>query len=204
MTEATRRISILLFALALAALIAPTASAEDVPQHRCEERGHEGCPHKGHHGKRRGSPHGPPLDRILDRHADRLGLDDAVSERVRAMAAESREEADAIHAKLEALHTELRATLDADEPDEDRVMDLAEEIGEVKTEGSKNRLSTMLRIRAELTPEQRQTLVEIREEFRGHHERRGYHHEGRDGYPRHHRRRGGPDESPSTEDGQSL
>ena len=196
MTEATRRCFALLFSLALAALIAPTARAEDAPPHRCEERGHEGCPHGGHHGKRHGPPHhGPPLDRILDRHAERLGLDDAVRERVRAIAAESREDADAIHERLEALHIELRTTLEADEPDEDRVMALAEEIGEVKTEGSKNRLNTMLRIRAELTPEQRQALVEIREEFRGHHEQRGY---------RHHRRHGDPDDRPPAEDGQSL
>jgi Spy/CpxP family protein refolding chaperone len=76
-------------------------------------------------------------------------------------------------------------------------MDLAEAIGEVKTEGSKNRLGTMLRIRAELTPEQRQALVEIREEFRGYREGRGHH-------PRHHRRRGDPDDRLPAEEGESL
>jgi Spy/CpxP family protein refolding chaperone len=179
----TRRLTLILFSVGITALMASSAAAVE---------GGDGG--RGPHGMRDG--HGPPLDRILERHSERLGLDDAARERVAAIADESREASDDIHERMRELHEKLRTALDADEPDEDRVMQLAEEIGQVRIEGNKQRLRTMLRIRAELTPEQRAELVKIREERK---ERRGEH-GGPGTHRRHHRERHGePGRSPSDE-----
>jgi Spy/CpxP family protein refolding chaperone len=50
-------------------------------------------------------------------------------------------------------------------------MQQAEKIGALETDLQKQRLHTMLRIRALLTPEQRDELVKIHEERRGRHRR---------------------------------
>ncbi len=57
--------------------------------------------------------------------------------------------------------------LSQDDPDEAAVMQQAETIGKVETEMHKHRLSTLLAVRALLTPEQRAELTRIREEMRG-------------------------------------
>jgi len=108
----------------------------------------------------------PPFERILERHADRLHLDDATREKIRAVAAEGREASRPQLEELRGLHDQLHALLSADAPDADAVMAKAEEIGRAETELKKQRLRTMLAIRALLSTEQRRELVRIHEEFR--------------------------------------
>lgn len=116
---------------------------------------------RGKHG------HGPPpIDRVLERHADRLGLDDALRARIRGLAREGHDAAESHFEELHELHDGLRELLSADSPDEEAVMRQAERIGAVKTELKKQRLRTMLAIRSLLTPEQRRELVRIHEEMR--------------------------------------
>jgi Spy/CpxP family protein refolding chaperone len=122
------------------------------------ERGFGG----GHH--RRHGP--PPLDRILERHAERLGLDEATQAKIREIAAAAHDGESALDEQLRAQHDALRALLDQENPDEAAVMAQAERIGALETERRKRRLQTMLQIRALLTPEQRRELVEIHEERR--------------------------------------
>jgi Spy/CpxP family protein refolding chaperone len=55
----------------------------------------------------------------------------------------------------------MRRLLGQDRPDEAAVMQQAERIGALEIELHKQRLRTMLRIRALLTPEQRRELVTI-------------------------------------------
>lgn len=111
--------------------------------------------------------HGPPpLGAVLERHAERLGLDDAMRAQIREIAAEGREAAEVHHERVRALYQELRELLSAESPDEPAIMRKAEEIGEAKTAKRKQRLRTMLSIRALLTPEQRRELVRIHEEMR--------------------------------------
>jgi Spy/CpxP family protein refolding chaperone len=62
----------------------------------------------------------------------------------------------------------MRRLLDGESPKLDDVMQWADRIGAAETELKKRRLRTMLEIRALLTPEQRQKLVQIFEERRGH------------------------------------
>ncbi|MCP5042114.1 MAG: periplasmic heavy metal sensor, partial [bacterium] len=72
-------------------------------------------------GPRRGGPPGPPpMDRVLERHADRLGLDADTRDEIRRIAAESRDASEPIHDRLRALHDEMRELLGAQTPDEAR------------------------------------------------------------------------------------
>ena len=116
---------------------------------------------------RRDRPHGPPpIERILERHAERLGLDDTTRARIDELARQGRDASEAQREALGALHREMRGLLSQDAPDEAAVLGKAEEIGRAETELQKQRLRTMLAIRALLTPEQRRELVRIHEEFR--------------------------------------
>jgi Spy/CpxP family protein refolding chaperone len=110
---------------------------------------------------------------LLERHADRLHLDDATREQIRALAAAGRERSEPRHEVLRRLHDEMHALLSSDAPDTDAVMAKAEEIGRAETELHKERLRTMLAIRALLTPEQRSELVRIHEEWRARRGERG-------------------------------
>jgi Spy/CpxP family protein refolding chaperone len=116
-----------------------------------------GPPHRGR----------PPFDRILERHAERLKLDEATREKIRAIGVETQTEARPIRDQLRESRDEMRRLLGQDIPDEAVVMRQAERIGSLETEMQKQRLRAMLRIRALLTPEQRQELVKIHEERRG-------------------------------------
>jgi Spy/CpxP family protein refolding chaperone len=116
-------------------------------------------------------PLGPgPIERGLERDADRLGLEANTRAEIRKIAREARTRAEDRRGELEKLHQELRALLDAPEPDEAAVLAEADRIGALETEMHKDRLRTLLRIRALLTPEQRAELVKIqaeREQERG-------------------------------------
>jgi Spy/CpxP family protein refolding chaperone len=111
----------------------------------------------------------PSFDHLLERHAERLGLDDATQARIRAIADARREEGERLAERVRALHGEMRALLDQDAPDTDAVMRQAEAIGAAETEMHKQRLATLLEIRALLTPEQRRELVRIVEERKREH-----------------------------------
>ena len=119
-------------------------------------------------GKRRGPP---PIERVLERHAERLGLDDDTRARIRELSSEGRDAGRAHREALRALRDELRELLSQDAPKESEVFAKADEIGRAETALQKERLRTMLAIRALLTPEQRSELVKIHDEMRG--ERRG-------------------------------
>jgi Spy/CpxP family protein refolding chaperone len=122
---------------------------------------------EGHHRKK------PPLDAVLERHAERLGLDAATLARIRAAGDASRPEHERLEGELHALRLEMRALLSEDAPDPDAVMALADRVGAAETALDKHRLATLLEIRKLLTPEQRRELVRIHEERRRErHERR--------------------------------
>ena len=111
----------------------------------------------------------PGIERILERNAERLHLDDATREQIRALAAAGRDKSRPLHEEVRRRHDEMHALLSADTPDADAVMAKAEEIGRAETAVQKERLRTMLSIRALLTVEQRRELVKIHEEWRAAH-----------------------------------
>ena len=108
----------------------------------------------------------PPLDALLERHAERLGLDAATLEKIRAIGDASRPEHERLAGELHALRLEMHEHLDEDAPDRDAVMALADRIGAAETALDKHRLGTLLEIRALLSPTQRQELVRIFDERR--------------------------------------
>jgi Spy/CpxP family protein refolding chaperone len=110
------------------------------------------------HGRKHGPP---PIDRVLDRHADELGLDAAVLEQVRAIGARARAEEEPLRETLRAERDALHALLRQDAPDADAIMRQAEAIGSAETELHKQRLLTLLEVRTLLTPEQRAKLESI-------------------------------------------
>jgi Spy/CpxP family protein refolding chaperone len=116
-----------------------------------------------------GGPGGPGIERLLERNADRLHLDDATREQIRALAQDGHERTQPQYDALHRLHDEMHALLSADAPEANAVMAKADEIGRAETQLQKDRLSTMLAIRALLTSEQRRELVKIHEEFRAQH-----------------------------------
>ena len=127
------------------------------------------------------------MDRVLERHAERLGLDAATQAEIETLSEESRAARRASQERLRVLHDEMRALLAVEVPDEAGVMAQAERIGAAEVELEKHRLRSMIRIRALLTPEQREELVRIHAENEG---RRGERREGRRP-PRHGPRRDG-------------
>jgi Spy/CpxP family protein refolding chaperone len=108
----------------------------------------------------------PPLDALLEKNAERLGLEAETLERIRAVADTARPEHERLSDELHALRREMRTLLEADAPDRDAVMHHADRIGAAETALDKHRLGTLLEIRALLTPAQRQELVRIHEERR--------------------------------------
>jgi len=109
----------------------------------------------------------PPIERVLERHADELGLDADTRVAIREIATKARQGERPASERLRALHEQLRTLLDGDSPKLNDVMQWADRIGAAETELKKSRLRTILEIRTLLTPEQRQKLVEIFEERRG-------------------------------------
>ncbi len=105
---------------------------------------------------RGGGPPGP--DRCIARHAGELGLDDATVAQIDAIVAASREAAAPLRDAVRAARAEMRALLDADEPDEAAVMAQSDRVSAALAALHKHRLATLLKIRALLTPEQRGKL----------------------------------------------
>jgi len=125
----------------------------------------------GPHGMGHRGP--PPIDAVMEHHADELGLDAATRVAIQEIAARSRLVEEPLREELNELHEGMRSLLDADSPNLDDVMQWAERSGAAETELRKQRLRTMLEVRALLSPEQRQKLVKIFEERKGHRKRFG-------------------------------
>jgi Spy/CpxP family protein refolding chaperone len=115
-------------------------------------------------GRRHHAP--PPIDRILEKHAGELGLDEATLDQVRAIAARAHTEDAPFHETLRDAREALHELLRQDAPDLDAILAQADAVGAAETALHKRRLQTLLAVRAVLTPEQRQGLVKIFEEKR--------------------------------------
>lgn len=114
----------------------------------------------------------PPIDGFIERHAERLGLDDATVASIRKVVDRTRSDNEKVQQQIEAEQKQMRTMLEADSPNEKRVMQQADTIGALYTRERKNRLRAMLAVRALLTPGQRTELQKIRREM---HEKYGDH-----------------------------
>ena len=116
-------------------------------------------------------PHGmhpmPPVGGFIERHADRIGLDETTTADIRKVVNRARTEDEKLQRQIETAHKQLRIMLESDKPNRKRVMQQADTLGALHIKQRKNRLGAMLDIRAMLTPEQRQELQTIRREMHG-------------------------------------
>lgn len=118
---------------------------------------------KGGHG-------GPRLERAIDR----LELDEAKRAEVFSVLDAARPASRELREQIRAAHQELRTLLAAPAIDEAAVLVQADAIGALRTELSKHRLSTLLQVREQLSPEEQEKLTEAMEKRQGrrHGERR--------------------------------
>jgi Spy/CpxP family protein refolding chaperone len=104
---------------------------------------------------------------FIEENAEALGLDDETLSAIRSIVEESKDRGDQLHAKLRELHKGMKALLSQGTPDESAVMQQVDNIGAAEVEMQRHRLGTMLKIRALLTPEQREEMTQLREDSRG-------------------------------------
>ncbi len=98
---------------------------------------------------------------------DKLDLDDDTRASVRALIDARRERTRDARKELKDAHTQMHKMLQADQPDETEVLAQVERIGAFRTALHKQRMQTLLRVRALLSPEQRSTLLEMFKKRRG-------------------------------------
>jgi Spy/CpxP family protein refolding chaperone len=126
-------------------------------------------------GHRWGGPGG-----WIERHAEELGLDEATRAEIEAIVEKSRAEREAIREEHRRARDAMHELLEQDDPDVAAVMKQADVMGAIEIRKHKQRLATMLEIRAKLTPEQRSKLRALKDDMRErHHGMHGRHH--RDG-----------------------
>jgi Spy/CpxP family protein refolding chaperone len=104
---------------------------------------------------------------FIEENAEALDLDEETLSAIRSIVEESKDRGDQLHSKLRELHKGMKALLAQDSPDESAVMQQVDSIGAAEVEMQRHRLGTMLKIRALLTPEQREEMTRLREDSRG-------------------------------------
>ena len=102
-------------------------------------------------------------DRFITEYAERLGLDQETLAAIRTIVEASRAHGETLRTELQQAYVQMRALLSQEVPDEAAVMRQADAIGALELAARKQRLQVMLRIRALLTPAQRQELIRLQE-----------------------------------------
>lgn len=125
-------------------------------------------PHGGHHGGRWGGPGAQ-----FEKHLEALDLTAEQKTKVDQILATARERNEKDRVALKEGYRKLHEMLEAETPDEKAILDQVETLGELKTEGQKAMMRTMLSVRAELTPAQREKLkAQMKERMKERMERR--------------------------------
>jgi Spy/CpxP family protein refolding chaperone len=91
-----------------------------------------------------------------------LDLTSEQKTKVEAILAAGRKQRAELQGRLNQDLKDLRASLRKDPPDEQAVLGQAEKIGALRTEQHKVALRTRLKVQAELTPQQREKLKQLR------------------------------------------
>ncbi len=143
--------------------------------------------------------------------AKRLDLTDDQVAKIEAITESSRKDGLELRRQLQQLRNELEGEMLKDQPSEKAVLQLNKKMGDLKTEMKANRLSTRLKVREQLTPEQVDKMLVMGAKGRkgGHrgsemsgHRGRGDRQErsGRRGFPRQDRDNRGNEASGSQDD----
>lgn len=123
-----------------------------------------------HEGGGPGGPwrHGGPG---FEQKLDQLGLSAEQKTKVHGILESAKKDREANFTKMREASENLRSLLEQDSPDRAAVDRQVEEVGQMRTQAQKEMLHTLLAVRAELTPDQRAKLKEMRAEHGG-----GWHH----------------------------
>lgn len=107
-------------------------------------------------------PGGHGADRLtrLEERIDSLGLDDQTRTTIHATIDEAQATLHDIRRQLRDAHQQLRALMAQEAPDKDVLAQQSEVIGSLEAQYRTQTLSTLLAVRALLTPEQRASLRE--------------------------------------------
>ena len=116
--------------------------------------------------------HGMEPGHRLEKAIQQLGLDPDQMTKVQGILDAGKAAREKKHQDLRIAFDEMHTLLEQDSPDETAVLAQADKIGAIETEGHKAMLHTLLAVRAELTPDQRQKLKELKEQ----HGKGGWHH----------------------------
>jgi Spy/CpxP family protein refolding chaperone len=111
-------------------------------------------------------PPGRPEARLIERHAEQLGLDEETVAAVKKLADESREADQKAVEETRKAWERMRELLDQELPDEKALLEQAVAISRASGEAHKRRLLTTLRVRSLLTPDQRAKFMELRKQAR--------------------------------------
>jgi len=117
---------------------------------------------------------GPGMEGRLEKELGKLGLSDSQNQKVQAILTAAKPQRDAVRSQMKQAFQDMRALLDQDNPDQGAVMTQADKIGQIQTQAHKDMLTTLLAVRAELTPAQRTQLRESMHEHMRHRWHRGY------------------------------
>lgn len=98
----------------------------------------------------------------LEQNLKRLDLTPEQQKKVQAILDASRKEREPLQAQIQENLKKLRGMLEQASPDEAAVLQQADVLGALQTQQRKLTLHTVLKVRSELTPEQRQQLVKMR------------------------------------------
>jgi Spy/CpxP family protein refolding chaperone len=112
---------------------------------------------------------GPPLGAMLDFQAEELGLDEDTRQAIREIVESSHARDEELRNQIRTERRTLRELMEREPVDRDAVMDQVERVSELEADEDKHRIDTMLRIREQLTPEQRAALVESRQRMHERH-----------------------------------
>ena len=102
---------------------------------------------------------------LEEEYAERLGLEAGTLAAIGAIAEAAHLQSKTLRTELHQAYAQMRALLSQALPDEFAVMQQADAISALDLAERKNRLQAMLRIRALLTPAQRQELIRLEGEF---------------------------------------
>lgn len=101
---------------------------------------------------------------LEEEYAEQLGLEAETLAAIRTIVEAAHLQSKTLRAELHQAHVQMRALLSQEMPDEFAVMQQADAIGALDLAERKHRLQAMLRIRALLTPAQRQELIRLQGE----------------------------------------
>jgi len=108
-----------------------------------------------------GGPRGPGGGMgMLQHKLSKLGLQPDQQSKIQAILDAAKPQREQLKAQMHKAFDDMRVLLDQDTPDQNAVLAQADVIGQLTTEAHKDMLTTLLAVRAELTPAQRAKLKE--------------------------------------------